>query len=119
MNPPPYNLPIRMKFGKLMPKDKEDGDKKKKKAKKAAPKKGKDEKPPKPIVWADIPEPKGPDTLDCMRQAEAEVNENIFPKHIRADQCNPGVMPTIIKEVFFPPDAPMEVATLMESALVY
>jgi len=28
-------------------------------------------------------------------------------------------MPTIIKEVFMPPNAPSEVATLMESSLVY
>ena len=28
-------------------------------------------------------------------------------------------MPVIIKEVYFPPDAPREVATLMESSLVY
>lgn len=28
-------------------------------------------------------------------------------------------MPTIIKEVFMPPDAPSEVATLIESSLVY
>lgn len=35
------------------------------------------------------------------------------------DQQNPGIMPSIIKEVFFPPDAPQEVATLIESALVY
>ena len=39
--------------------------------------------------------------------------------NIRGEHCNPGVMPTIIKEVYFPPDAPMEVATLMESSLVY
>ena len=119
VNPPPYKDPIRIKFGKLMPKDDDKSKDKKKKAKKAAPKKGKDEKPPKPIVWADVPDSTGPDTLDLIRKAEADVNENIFPKHIRADQCNPGVMPTVIKEVFFPPDAPQEVATLMESALVY
>jgi tetratricopeptide (TPR) repeat protein len=39
--------------------------------------------------------------------------------NIRGEHCNPSVMPTIIKEVYFPPDAPMEVATLMESSLVY
>ena len=33
--------------------------------------------------------------------------------------CNTGVMPTIIKEVFMPPDAPSTVATLIESSLVY
>ena len=46
------NDPIRVTFGKLMPKDKKDkkGDKAKKAAKKPPPKK-KDEKPPKPILW--------------------------------------------------------------------
>ena len=47
------------------------------------------------------------------------MKENIFPMNIRQEHCNPGVLPTIIKEVYFPPDAPMEVATLMESSLVY
>ena len=28
-------------------------------------------------------------------------------------------MPSLIKEVYFPPDAPSEIATLIESALVY
>jgi len=54
-----------------------------------------------------------------MRKAQKDVNENVFPMNIRGEHCNPSVMPSIIKEVFFPPDAPMEVATLMESALVY
>lgn len=47
------------------------------------------------------------------------MQENAFPMHLRADQCNPGIMPSLIKEVFFPPAAPHEVATLIESALVY
>jgi hypothetical protein len=38
---------------------------------------------------------------------------------LRGDQGNPGVTPCIIKEVYFPPEAPSEVATLIESALVY
>jgi tetratricopeptide (TPR) repeat protein len=45
--------------------------------------------------------------------------ENIFPLNIRGDQGNPGVAPCIIKEVYFPPESPQEVATLVESALVY
>jgi len=45
--------------------------------------------------------------------------ENLFPADIRADQCNPGVAPCIIKEVYLPPQAPEEVATLIESAVVY
>ena len=37
----------------------------------------------------------------------------------KQDQQNAGIMPSIIKEVFFPPEAPQEVATLIESSLVY
>lgn len=44
---------------------------------------------------------------------------NVFPNNIRGDQCNSGVAPCIIKEVFFPPDAPHDIATLIESAIVY
>lgn len=47
------------------------------------------------------------------------MSENVFPLNIRGDQGNPGVSPCIIKEVYFPPEAPQEVATLIESALVY
>jgi hypothetical protein len=119
VNPMPYNDPIRITFGKLMPKEKKEDDKKKKKAAKKAPKAKKGEKPPPPLRWADVPEPSGPTTLDLIRKATKDVNDNIFPQNIRGEHCNPGVMPTIIKEVFFPPDAPMEVATLMESSLVY
>lgn len=45
--------------------------------------------------------------------------ENIFPSNIRGSQSNAGVAPCIIKEVFFPPEAPKEIATLIESAFVY
>lgn len=33
--------------------------------------------------------------------------------------CNAGVAPCIIKEVYYPPDASHEIATLIESAIVY
>jgi hypothetical protein len=80
VNPPPYKDPIRILFGKLMPKDKkEDGKKAKKAAKKAAPKAKKGEKPPPQLRWEDIPEPRGPTTLDLIRKAQKDVNENIFP----------------------------------------
>jgi tetratricopeptide (TPR) repeat protein len=39
--------------------------------------------------------------------------------NIRGDQGNPGIAPCIIKEVYFPPESPSIVATLIESALVY
>ena len=105
-----------------MPKEKKDKDDKKGKKGAKPPKKEKlkkGEKPPPPLRWADVPEDSGPSTLDLIRKAAAEVKDNIFPMNIRAEHCNPGILPTIIKEVYFPPDAPMEVATLMESSLVY
>ena len=104
-----------------MPKEKVDKDDKKKKKAKAAKKEKlkKGEKPPAPLRWADVPESQAPTTLDLVRKAAEDVKENIFPMNIRGEHCNPGVLPTIIKEVYFPPDAPMEVATLMESSLVY
>jgi len=45
--------------------------------------------------------------------------ENVFHANIKGEMCNSGVAPCIIKEVFFPPEAPHEIATLIESALVY
>lgn len=54
-----------------------------------------------------------------LQQVRKELEENIFPMNLRGDQGNPCVAPCIIKEVYFPPEAPCEVATLIESALVY
>ena len=45
--------------------------------------------------------------------------DNVFPNNIRGEHCNSGVAPCLIKEVFFPPEAPHEIATLIESAIVY
>ena len=47
------------------------------------------------------------------------MQENVFPMSLKGDQQNSQIMPSVIKEVFFPPEAPHEVATLIESALVY
>lgn len=120
VNPRPYKLP-RILFGKLMPKGDgdDDGGKKKKKAAKKAPARKKDEPPPKPIKWADAPREPPPVTLDLVRKARQDIVENIFPSNIRGEMCNAGVAPCVIKEVFFPPDAPHEIATLIESAIVY
>lgn len=111
--------PIRVTFGKLMPKDKKKEGKEAKKppAKKPAPKK--DEKPPKPILWEPLKGPPPATTLDLIRTAVSNINESVFPMNIRQESCNSGVMPTVIKEVFMPPDAPQTVATLIESSLVY
>jgi tetratricopeptide (TPR) repeat protein len=120
VNPRPYKEPIRINFGKLMPKDKADKADKKGAKKKAPPKKaGKDEKPPKPIKWAADKGPTPATTLDLIRSAVIDINESVFPKNIRQDHQNSGIMPTLIKEVFMPPNAPSEVATLIESSLVY
>mmetsp|Transcript_6121 Transcript_6121/g.10391 ORF Transcript_6121/g.10391 Transcript_6121/m.10391 type:complete len:401 (+) Transcript_6121:548-1750(+) len=116
INPPPYSMP-RVLFGKLMPKPEDDDKKKKKGAKKAAQKK--DGPPPKPIKWADGPPKYVKNTLHYMQEARKDIVENFFPLNLRGDQGNPGVAPCLIKEVYFPPEAPTEVATLIESALVY
>lgn len=54
-----------------------------------------------------------------MEDARQKQVENTFPLNLRGDHSNPGIAPCIIKEVYFPPEAPVEVATLIESALVY
>ena len=100
-------------------KDDEDDSKKKKKAQKKPPQRKKDEPPPKPVKWADEPKKPEPSTLDLIRQARHDLVDNVFPCNIRGEQCNSGVAPCIIKEVFFPPEAPHEIATLIESAIVY
>ena len=121
-NPPPYKLDpktgtnIKITFGKLYPRQVEDD--KKKKAAKAPPRK-KDDKPKKPTRWAGPPAPQQPDTMALLNAAEREMMENAFPSSLRADQQNANTMPSLIKEVFFPPAAPHEVATLIESAMVY
>jgi hypothetical protein len=57
--------------------------------------------------------------LDLVRTAKNDLVSNVFPSNIRGEQCNSGVAPCIIKEVYFPPDAHHEIATLIESAIVY
>jgi hypothetical protein len=80
----PYKDPIRVTFGKLMPKEKSKDDKDGKKggAKKPAPKK-KDEKPPKPILWEAEKGIPPATTLDLVRSAVANINESVFPLNIR------------------------------------
>ena len=100
-----------------MPKPEDD-----KKAKKAIKKQGgakKDEKPFKGYRWEDKPPMHIKNTIHFIQEAKIKLMENVFPADIRADQCNPGVAPCIIKEVYLPPQAPEEVATLIESAVVY
>jgi len=119
INPRPYKLP-RIMFGKLMPKkDDDDAKGKKKKQAKKAPARKKDEPPPKPVKWAPPPSVAEPGTLEIIRNAKNDLMENIFPSNIRGEHANAGVAPTIIKEVYYPPDSPQEIATLIESGIVY
>lgn len=96
-----------------------DGDKKKKKApaKKAEPK----EKEESPVPKAQLVEEQKylhPAMLK-MKEAYKKQAENIFPLNTVGQTCNPGLAPTLIREVYFPPEAPLHVSTLIESALVY
>ena len=104
INPPPYPM-ARVLFGKLMPKpeDEKKGGKKGA-AKKADPKK-KGEKP-KEVKWADGPPPQFKSTAHYIDNARKDLYQNVFPMNTRGEQGNPGVAPVIIKEVYFPPEAP-------------
>lgn len=109
----------RILFGKLLAKDDEEGKKDKKGAKKAAPAKDKKGEAPKPVKWAAGPPPKELTTSYHVAQARKGLCSNVFPMNARGDMGNPGIAPVIIKEVYFPPEAPEDVATLIESSLVY
>lgn len=120
INPPPYAM-SRENFGKNLPKPEDDGkDKKKPQPKRKPPNRKKDEKPKKIYKYEDYP-PKAPEPSNLVHFNEFndDMYAKTFPKHYNAAQCNSGVGPCIIKEVLFPPQAPQEVATLIESALVY
>jgi len=118
VNPPPFKIKREL-FGKWMKKPEDDKKKKKKKAPKKPAMRKRDEKPPKKIMWAEPPQPPEPETLEVIRKVKQDMSENVFPLNIKGEQCNPGVAPCIIKEVFFPPEAPHEIATLIESGIVY
>ena len=72
INPPPYKLPIRIEYGKLMTDPDGDGKKKKKNVQKA-PARKKDDKPARPIQWAPAPPPDAPSTMEMMNRAQAEL----------------------------------------------
>lgn len=114
INPPPFAMPV-IWFGKHAPKPEDDGSKKKK-AKKAGKKDG---PPPKVIKWEEGPRKEYPYMLDHAKLQRESLVENTFPISIKGAQGNPGIAPVVIKEVYFPPESPTEVATLIESGLVY
>jgi tetratricopeptide (TPR) repeat protein len=80
----------------------------------------KDEVPKKIYPYEEFPpKPLPPTNIVHVDEFTSELNSNTFPSHYCASQCNSGVGPCIIKEVLFPPTAPQEFSTLIESALVY
>jgi hypothetical protein len=84
--PDPKAEPIRIKFGKLAPKEKEKkDDKKKKPAAKQQQARKKDEKPPPIVRWADAPKKEPPSTLELLRELQGQLEERVFPNNIRAD----------------------------------
>ena len=57
--------------------------------------------------------------VDYAKKERQSLVENTFPVNIKGAQGNSGIAPAVIKEVYFPPESPTEVATLIESGLVY
>lgn len=104
-----------------MPKKDDDKKKKQKKQKIKLPKKKKGEKTPFQYPYGPYPpRPPEPDKRDLVEDEVSNLGQPMFEDHIKEDQCNPGVSPTLIKEVYMPPKAPTDqINTLVESALVY
>jgi len=122
VNPPPYAQP-RIIFGpkKLLPKKDDDKKKKKKKQKMKLPKTKKGEKKPYIYPYQEYP-PRPPETdkRDLELNELKRVENAPFTDNIKNDQCNPGIAPTIIKEVYMPfKSSNPEISTFIESALVY
>ena len=105
---------------KLMPKKDDDKKKKPKKQKLKLPKKKKGEKAPTIYPYAEYPPRKAEDGAKTRADnLMEEMEQPIFENKIVEEHCNPGVMPTIIKEIYYPPKSSEQVATLVESAIVY
>ena len=105
-------------FGPLTKIPEKDGDKKKKKLpppKKAEPK----DEPGIPKAQLVEEQKYLHPAMLKMREAYKNQAENIFPLNNVGQANNPGLAPTLIREVYFPPEAPLHVSTLIESALVY
>ena len=62
----------------------EDG-KNKKKPQKKPPSRKKDEKPPKPIQWADKPGPEPLTEYALFAKAEQEMQQSVFPANVKSD----------------------------------
>ena len=118
VNPPPYNMPI-MQLGKIKPKSKDDDKKKKKAPPKRKAMRRSNEPPPKPIKWGAKPEPQPPSSYEIFKTEKENMEKPVFPNYSKNAFGNSFVAPCIIKEVLFPPDAPPDVASLLESANTY
>lgn len=77
------------------------------------------EAPPKPIKFAPKPEPYPDATLKAVRNYIKSSEEPVIKQCTKNKLCNSYVAACLIKEVYFPPEAPLPVATLIESANVY
>jgi tetratricopeptide (TPR) repeat protein len=77
------------------------------------------EAPPKPIKFAPKPEPYPDATLKAVREYIKSSEEPVIKQCTKNKLCNSHVAACLIKEVYFPPEAPLQVATLIESANVY
>ncbi len=77
------------------------------------------EAPPKPIKYAGKPVPYPDATLQAVRSYVRDSTAPAIQQSTKARVGTSHVAACIIKEVYFPPEAPIAVATLIESANVY
>ena len=77
------------------------------------------EAPPKPIKFADKPQPYPDATLQAIRTQAKAASTSVIQQSSKNKLGSSHVAACVIKEVYFPPEAPLPVATLIESANVY
>ena len=104
-------------IGKLAPKQPEP--KKEKKSPKKKKKKAEEEDDEPEEVAEPPPVPLTAQEIEEQQRKKGGMTNNVFPPHIKGVQCNPGINPCLIKEVFYSPDAPRPILTLIESSNVY
>ena len=127
--PPEYKpsepIPVKdikvVQLGRVKARKKKKEDKKQQKAKAAVKKPAlrRGEAPPKPIKYAPKPVPYPDATVKAVRDYIKTSEEPIIQQCTKNKVCNSHVAACLIKEVYFPPEAPLQVATLIESANVY
>jgi len=118
--PVPATLTVQQ-LGRIKERKKKKDDKKPQKTKvtvkKVALRRG--EAPPKPIKFAEKPKPYPAATLEAVRSYTKEAATSIIQQSTKVRVGTSYVAACIIKEVYFPPEAPINVSTLIESANVY